>query len=208
MKELGKFFALARLGVAVASLLFCGPGCATVQKCSLTCRVWDDRNLRIVSKPAPDPKLLLFNAGGNHEVLVLYDACDQNGDAVKRRAYFLRPYLTQLVVNKKPQFVNPAQSKGMSSIPVLQWDLLSPNAPPNFPEYATIAKDGREFSVYQSAGSKETHQLPAYSESSSPALRIALTPLAVVGDTIIVTGAIAFFGILALGENAASLSSH
>jgi hypothetical protein len=61
--------------VAVFVLLL--TGCTTVEKYSLTYRLWDNGDLRKWSEPAPNPNLALFEATNAADVLVQYDALKQ-----------------------------------------------------------------------------------------------------------------------------------
>ena len=48
------------------------------------------------------------------------------------------------------------------------------------------AESGREFTLHPQAESFGSFQLPVYPESSGTAVRVALTPFAAVGDTVVV----------------------
>jgi len=64
-------------------------GCETVEKYSLTYRVWDNGNWCKFNEPMPNPNLALFEATNHAYVLVEYDAFSEKHSAVKRCAYFL-----------------------------------------------------------------------------------------------------------------------
>lgn len=196
------------MGLLLGGLLFLGTGCTTVQKYSLSYRVWDTGELRKFSEPAPDPNLALFKARQDQEVLVQYDAWSEKNEAVKRRAYYLRLNQTRISSGKKPRFVNPSKAAGLTPIPVLQWDSVNTNAPPALAEYAVTAEDGRRFDLYPSTGRRETHDLPVYPESSGTPMRVALTPFAVAGDTVMAAGVVAFIGIIVLAESHTSFTIH
>jgi hypothetical protein len=196
------------MGLALAGLLFLGTGCTTVQKYSLTHRLWDNGDLRKWSEPATNPDLILFRAANGADVLVQYDALSEKRSAVKRRAYYLQENSARVAGGKKPHFVNPSQAAGLTPIPVLKWDSVNTNAPPDFAEYAVTAEDGWRFDLYPSTGRRETHDLPVYPESSGTAARIALTPFAVAGDTVMVAGVVALVVIIAFAESYAYCYGH
>ncbi len=77
-------------GLAVVCVLLL-PGCAAVEKHSLTYRVWDTDEWRKFSEPAPDPKLALFEATNHTDLLVQYDAFSEKRSRVERHTYCLHP---------------------------------------------------------------------------------------------------------------------
>jgi len=208
MKHSRSFFARFSTGLALFGLLFVETGCSTVEKYSLTHRLWDTDEFRKFSEPALDPNLALFKARQDHEVLVQYDARSVMNDVVKRRAYYRRLNQAHISSGKKPRFVNLLQAAGLTPIPVLKLDSANTNAPPDFAEYAVTTNEERRFALYLPTGRRETHSLPVYPETSGMAARIALTPFAVAGDTIRVAGVVAFIGLIALAESHTSLTIH
>jgi hypothetical protein len=80
---------------------------------------------------------------------------------------------------------------------------VNTNAPPELADYAVAAEDGRGFTLYQSPGGAETHSLPIYRESSGTAMRVALTPFAVAGDTVRAAEVVAVLGIIAMAQSGA-----
>ena len=208
MKHARKILARFSLALALAGLLFLGTGCTTVEKYSLTHRLWDNGDLRKWSEPAPNPDLALFAATNAADVLVQYDALSEKRSAVKRRAYYLQENEARVAGGKKPRFVNSSQAAGLTPIPVLKWDSGNTNSPPDLAGYAVTAEDGRRFDLYPSTGRRETHDLPVYPESSGTPMRVALTPFAVAGDTLMVAGVVVFIGIIVLAESHTSFTIH
>jgi hypothetical protein len=183
-----------RFGLA-AGLMVLLTGCATVEKYSLTYRLWDNSDLRKFSEPAPDPNLALFDATNRADVLVQYDALSEKRSTVKRRAYYLQSNQSRIAEGKKPKFVKPALADGMRSIPVLTPPSAT-NPPPQLTAYAVSGKEGRAFTLHRQTGSPARFELPVYCENSGTVAQVVLTPFALVGDTAMVGVALAFVGFL------------
>jgi len=188
--------------LVAAGLLLFGTGCETVEKYSLTYRLWDNEDLRKWSEPAPNPNLSLFQATNGADVLVQYDAFSEKHSTVKRRAYYLQPNDARIAAGKKPELVSLAVADGMKPIPLLPTQSDITNLPPERPAYAVVTKEERGFTLYQPMASAVSFDLPIYAETSGTATRLVLTPFAVVGDTVmvgVVATVVGFFVWLEIG---------
>ena len=181
------------LGIVVVLLL---AGCETVEKYSLTYRVWDNDDWRKWSEPAPNPNLALFESTNYADVLVQYDAVSEKHSKFKRRAYHLYLNQARMDAGAKPEPVNPSVADGMKPIPVLPAQGALTNQPPGFPAYAVVTKEGRGFTLYRPMEPESAFDLPVYAETSGTATRIVLTPFAVAGDTVMVGAVAAVVGFL------------
>lgn len=180
-----------RLGTITLLLLFFS-GCATAEKFSLTHKVWDKAQ-RPTNRPAPDPKLALFASSTNHDVLAVYDALSEHRDRIERRAYFVHTNDARISARKKPRYADLSTLTNMSSVPVV--------APTNvtkssgmFAAYPVRTDHGHGFELYRDSTPEGTHSLPVYFEAGGTPSRVALTPLAVIGDTLMLAAVIATFG--------------
>lgn len=178
--------------LVVAGLLLLLTGCKTVEKHSLTYRLWDNRDLSKWSEPAPNPNLAIYEATNDADLLVQYDALSEKHSAAKRRAYFLLRNEARIAAGKKPELVSVAVADGMKPIAVLPTQVAVTNLPPELAAYAVVTNMGRGFTLYRPAQPAATFDLPVYAETSGTPTRIALTPFAVAGDTVMV-------GVLAAG---------
>ena len=178
------------LPLVAAVLLLLVTGCETVEKYSLTYRVWDNDDWRKFSEPAPNPNLALFKGTNRADLLVQYDAFSEKHSTVKRRAYYLHPNQARIAAGKKPKWVRPSVADGMKPIAVLPTQGAVTKPPPRLPAYAVATKAGRRFTLYRPTESETSFDLPVYAETSGTATRIVLTPFAVAGDTVMV-GAVA-----------------
>jgi len=181
------------LGIVCALLL---TGCATVEKYSLTYRVWDNDDWRKFSEPAPNPNLALFETTNHACVLVEYDAFSEKHLTVKRCAYYLHPNQARVDDGTKPELVNLSAADGMKPIPVLPTQGALTNQPFELPAYAVVTKDGRGFTLHRPMEAEATFNPPVYTETSGTPTRIVLTPFAVAGDTVMVGAVAAVVGFL------------
>jgi hypothetical protein len=172
-------------------------GCESAQEYSLTHKLWSNEDFRKFSEPAPRPSLALFKADKQDDVLAQYDAYSEKHSRIERRAYFLRANAAIVPAAKKPRFVAPALADGMKPIPLIAFSPDGVHNEPSAAEYARPTRDdSREFILYRPQGPPETFELPVYSEGGG-FTRVALTPLAVAGDAVMVCGVAAVAGFIA-----------
>ena len=193
--------------IILAGLALALTGCETVEKYSLTYRLWDNSDLSKWSEPVANSNLALFEATNCTDVLVRYDAYSESRSAVQQRAYYLQPNQARIVANRQPKFVPPTAADGMTPIPILSVSNGISNVPPASATYVVTNSDNRGFTLYQPIGTTETFDLPVYPETSGVPVRVALTPLAVAGDTVmvgVVSAGVAFYWWLASGAPGAN----
>jgi hypothetical protein len=179
---------LSRALAAALGLLCLATGCETVERYSLTHKLWTNADLLKYSEPAPNPNVALFDAQDRRDVLVLYDASSERHTCVERHAYFLKPNLPRISAGKKPQFVDPAVANGMKSVPMLNSASAPTNSAPRLAGYAVQTSGGRGFRLCPSGEPESAFDLPVYIETFGTPARIVLTPFAVAGDTVMVGG--------------------
>jgi hypothetical protein len=174
-------------GTSLALCLgFLGSGCETVQKYSLSYKLWDTEEFRKWSEPSSNPRLALFETPDHTDLLVEYDAVSEKHSVIKRQAYYVQPNQARIDAAKAPKLVAPVAPGGMRPIPVFEESTLATNPPAHLTNYAVVSASGREFTLHPQAEPLGAIQLPVYPEGSGTALRIALTPLAALGDTVMV----------------------
>ena len=188
------------MGTAVC-LLFLASGCETVQDYSLSYRLWDNSDLSKWSEPSSNPHLALFESPDHTRLLVEYDAVSEKHSAVKRQAYYLELNQARISSGKAPKFTQLAAAEGMIPIPVFEAVAIATNPPTQLTNYAVLSESGREFTLHPQAEHLGAFQLPAYPESSGTVVRVALTPLAAVGDTAMVGVVAAFAALIAACES-------
>jgi len=168
-------------------------GCQTVEKYSLTHRLWDSSEWVKFNEPAPNPNLALFETSDGRDVLVQYDALSEKRSTVQRRAYYLRRNQEAIAAGNKPKFVKPLATEGMKRIEVLPLNTET-NRLPGVAGYVAPNEGGRRFTLLRPNESDAAFELPVYAETSGTVTRVVLTPLAVAGDTVMVGGVAAFVG--------------
>lgn len=186
-------------GVIVGLLL---TGCETVENYSLTYRLWDNEDLRKWSEPAPNPNLALFEATNHADVLIQYDAFSEKHAAVTRHSYYLHLNQARIEAGTKPALLKPSAADGLKPIPVLPGQGTLTNQALGLLAYATVTREGRAFTLVHPPDPSTTFDLPVYADTSGTPTRVALTPFAVVGDTVmvcLVSSVVAFFLWLEMG---------
>jgi hypothetical protein len=189
---------LALAGALMGACL--ATGCDTVHDWSLTYRLWDSGEFRRFDEPAPDPKLALFQSPDGRDVLVEYDSLPENRDTPERRAYWLRTGQSGVADRRKPEFISPAATNGLAPIPVIIVNSQIAAQPAQTVPYAVCARGGRSFLLFETAAEGQSIDLPVYQQASGNAMKLALTPLAVTGDTLMVGGGVAVVGAIAYCE--------
>ncbi len=183
---------LLLVGLGLLAILL--SGCETVHRYSFTYRLWDTDDFRKFSEPAPNPNLALFENGNHDEILVQYDALSEKHSTVKRRSYYLATNQERIDAGKAPEFEERVVNEQFN--PIRVFELTPVEGLPETLPCAVVSSQGRAFTLHRSPNETHTYDLPVYPETSGTALRIALTPFAVVGDTVMVGGVAAVVGFL------------
>jgi hypothetical protein len=166
--------------------------CESAREYSLTYKLWDKGN-RASCRPAPDARLGVFASESPPDVLVTYDALSEREDRISRRAYFLGANESRIATRQRPVFVEPGLATNLMAVPIV----ATSNAVPKTglsAQYPVNTDSGPGFEMFRDGRSEGAHEFPIYDEGLGSATRVALTPLAVTGDTImvgVVTGVVA-----------------
>jgi hypothetical protein len=119
---------------------------------------------------------------------VQYDEIREKDETVRRRAYFLQQNDERIKRGEKPRFVDPQRVSAIDPIPVCA--TLSETNNPAFktlPLFALSTRTGgQEFVILRYGTTEGPYALPTYVESNANVVRVALTPFAVAGDTVMV----------------------
>ena len=172
---------------AITGLLILSAGCTTVEDYSLTYKLWNNPQLRRFAEPAPDPHLALFARPPNNDALVQYDETREQNEVVHRRAYFVKQNAERIGLQKKPHFVNPQIANTMDQIPQRETPPGSTNLAPSSCSFVAMSTNsGHEFLILRNDTTEGPYALPTYLESNGNFLKVALTPFAIAGDTVLV----------------------
>lgn len=165
-------------------------GCEDLGGDSLTGKLWSDMAANHIG-PAPDPNLKISEARDRKDFLVQYDETRDRDQSVKRRAYWLYANESCLEKGKKPHFVNPRQAARLQAV------LVETNSVPDMVRDSTartgavLLSDHRHFTLVANGGDVGTFGLPVYADRTSRTELVALTPVTVLGDTVVVVAAVA-----------------
>jgi hypothetical protein len=168
-------------------------GCSTVEDYSLTYKLWNNGEMRTFAEPAPNPHVAFYADTQNYDVLVQYDEVCEQSDTIRRRAYFLQQNAERVRMRKKPRFVNPQLPTTMNLIPLKEGSSGQTNLAATASLVAAVSSKGKdEFVLVRNGMTEGPYALPTYVASNANFMRVALTPVAVAGDTVMV-GLVASF---------------
>lgn len=195
---------LARIGhqllvlAIVAALALGATGCETARDYSLTRKLWSAGAdfEGPVHHPAADPEVRLFEATAPPDILVQYSERKDNAPRSQRRAYFLLANQPLVDAGRKPRFVSPETATTLQPIPLRAATDAATNHPPTNALYATLAAGEPRLTLHGDAWEPGPYALPHYSSASATPTRVALTPLAVAGDVIMVGIAAGIIGAI------------
>ncbi len=140
----------------------------------VTKRLWDDIEF---NEPSPDPHLQLYYSEARKDILVVYDEVREPSAKIRRRAYFLN----DSAKHGKPAFVAVAATNELKRIPIVVRTNAAQSATNAF---IAIQQSPTTFTL--KGDEKEIYDLPVYPSGIHQGTQIALTPAAVLADTVIV----------------------
>ncbi|MDB6058469.1 MAG: hypothetical protein JWO95_2313 [Verrucomicrobiales bacterium] len=161
---------LANLMAVFLAWYFC---CGCVTK-----RLWEEKAF---NEPSPQPNLQLYYSEAKHDVLVVYDELHERSSSVIRRGYYLNGHRSNV---GKPLFIDRPATNQLQQIPMFvktNAEILHVNT--NI--YAVLGEPAT-FSLTVNGVQKGPYELPVYPSDFHQGTQIALTPLAVIADTVII----------------------
>ena len=179
-----------RIGLALISIGLCG-GCATSA-------LWQQGRLNQWNEPASPPDLRLFLDTNRDDVLVQYNEFRERNDSVRRRAYYLHRNGDRIEQSRRPRFVDPRQSAGLSEIAFFE----SPDSRAtltNGEMRVRVATNGCDFTLVSRDGEAGRFSLPIYDDGSALPKRLVLMPWTLAADATIAGGFIAIYFWLPAG---------
>ncbi|PYJ84469.1 MAG: hypothetical protein DME22_12745 [Verrucomicrobia bacterium] len=172
----------------VVTLMPLATGCDTMRDSTLTGRLWDDGGVNHCL-PAPQPNPKLYRTPDDKDVLVTYDELREKNDSIRRRAFFFQPNVRRLEAHKRPKFVSPDKVVELKLIRVSEAG--NTNAPVEEVIFAKISADNQAFTLIWFGTDLGPYALPVYEDRGSEVRRALLTPLATMGDVIVVVVVVA-----------------
>ena len=169
------------------ALLWLVAGCESTSSHTYGCThaLWTTSQLVDYSSPANPPALKLFHAKSKQDIVVQYDEVDEKNDAIHRRAYLLFANQQALRASKSPAYLDLSKMGELEPVRISQESPFGPES--SKAEFcAVLAESGQGFSLYRQGTNAGAYDLPVYLQTHHVATRVALTPLAIVGDASIV----------------------
>jgi hypothetical protein len=147
----------------------------------VTKRLWEEKAF---NEPSPQPNLQLYYSEQKNDVLAVYDELREPSSSVTRRSYYLNAARAS---TGKPLFVDPRETNQLQQIQVVAKKVTElPHLHTN--NYAVVGES--TFSVRMNGVDKGPYELPVYPSGLHQGTQIALTPLAIVADTVIVASVV------------------
>lgn len=165
--------------VSLLALLASASGCATHA-------LWNEADLDTWNEPAPTPNLRLFRNETKNDFLVVYNEYRERKDAVRTKAFLLNANQTRLDNRQRPNFVSAKNQRELSSVLVVPPNSQHLSMTPQ--TYYAVADTNGSFKIFSGEAEISSHSLPVYNDGFGGAKRVALTPVAVVGDLTIIGG--------------------
>lgn len=173
-------------------------GCESAKDGTITGRMWEatGNNHR---QPAAHANLQLYHTIDGKDVLVRYnEEWENNGAAIKPRAFLLLANEKKLAAGKRPSFLSERKAAETQSASLEIVSSSTTNAPKTEEMQAMIATDGRQFTLVSNGKSIGHYCLPTYSKVTwgGKIERAFFLPAAVTGDVTVFSAIIAYCGAL------------
>ena len=165
-------------------------GCSTDTSPFFTCRLWQNGTFESFYEPAPSSNLEVFRSLRPQDYLVTYDESHETRDKIRRRAFYLSANLGRINQGRKPHFVSPRKAVGLATVAVIPAAEIQSVAKTNGIVAISISADGQQLTLQEPDGERVEFRLPTYAAASGPVLRVVLTPLAVVSDTVMIASVV------------------
>jgi len=152
----------------------------------ITQKLWEQKAF---CEPASPPNLQLSFDRQRKDVLVQYDEISERTYNTRHRAYFLYQNLKRLENRHKPSFISPVPS--LMPLQILAAEQSS-GLYLDQELYAISATNSASFALYSSGRELGSYDLPVYRDRVQRTEQIALTPVAVTADVVIVGSVVGF----------------
>lgn len=173
------------------ALITLATGCAT----SL---LWEDGRATHVRRPCSEPKLEFYRSSRSDDILVLYDECDGEGEASRRRAMLVESNQKRIQEGRKPDFSSLRAARPSHRIYTEgPYAAATPPAEAG-DEWASVryTPGTRRYVLTASGGGIiAAGRLPDYDavDAGKRVVQILLTPFAVVADATVIGGVVVAF---------------
>ena len=156
-----------------------------------TAMLWNKSTFSTYYHPADPANLQLYYSDSRKDLLVQYDEAREREKKVQRRSYWLEPNLTIVNNGQKPQFVD-ASLDSLTLVPLTAAQPVSP--PTGFKGlYVVCQTHDPRFTLYSGTNELNSCTLPIYHANEQIAVKVLLTPPALVADATLVGGLIGVY---------------
>lgn len=168
-------------------------GCATKA-------LWHNGRLDACNEPASKVNLRLFEAKTQTNLLVVYNEFSERNEGVHTRAYWLKENQTRVGRHLAPHFTRASASRKLAAVPVY-YDPIPEGK--NLPRSlcAVVATNQQSFTLYLEDRAIGTHGLPVYNDGKGQVERIALTPIAVAANIVLVGSVVGLVWLVAYANS-------
>ncbi|HEY0455054.1 MAG TPA: hypothetical protein VGE41_01670 [Verrucomicrobiae bacterium] len=155
------------------------------------------------AEPSRPTHLIVYAVPEKHDLLVEYDELPAHRDKPRRRAYFLMENDEKIRLAKKPRFIKPAETNGLTLVRLQESNAVT-NAETGLTNYF-VAGTGNYFSLMNRDGSEMTRfDLPTYKTIPVSVKGLMVGPAVVAGHATAVAAvtAVAAAYVYGLSHNA------
>jgi hypothetical protein len=170
--------------LAIAALTGCG-----LHRESFTYKLCESDAFHDWREPATNAAVAVHYAPARKDYLVTYDSLRDDGQVLRKQAYFLGDYEAHRVDRRKPRLISPRHLE-LVPVPV--------NGATNLLPYATF---DRQLTIQTAAGQIGPYTLPTYAESGGTIAKSALTPLTVTADAVCLSLIVALVAAVAYAHS-------
>jgi hypothetical protein len=154
--------------------------------------LWNKSTFSRYYHPADPANLQLYYSDARKDMLVQYDESREREKKVQRRSYWLEPNLALANNGQKPQFINSVSLDGLTPVPLTAIQPVSP--PTGFKGlYAVCQSHDPRFTLYAGTNELNSCTLPIYHANKQVAVKVLLTPPALVADATLVGGLLGLY---------------
>lgn len=157
-----------------------------------TAMLWNKSTFSTYYHPAEPANLQLYYSDARKDMLVQYDETREREKKVRRRSYWLEPNLTPANNGQKPQFINAVSLDGLTPVPLTA---TRPVSPPTDLKglYVVCETHDPRFTLYSGTNELNSCTLPIYHANGQIAVKVLLTPPALVADATLVGGLLGLY---------------
>jgi len=157
-----------------------------------TALLWKKSTFATYYHPADPANLQLYYSDRRKDLLVQYDESREKEKKVQRRSYWLEPNLTIVNDGRKPEFVAPTTLDGLTRVPL---SATKPDTPPQGFKGLYVVSETHDprFTLYSGTNELNACILPIYHDNEQIAVKVLLTPPALVADATLVGGLIGLY---------------